>query len=78
MDDAVVRQRIRRRIADGTLPRDGLGALSATNGAGETCDACAVLVSTRQTLDKLARVDPPVLQFHSECFWIWRVERNRV
>ena len=34
MNDATVRQLVRSKIADGTLPRNRIGSVSATYGAG--------------------------------------------
>jgi hypothetical protein len=41
MNDAFVRRVVRAKIEDGRLPRSRLGAVSATNGTNERCDACA-------------------------------------
>ena len=32
------------RIADGRLPNDKIGRVSATYGTGEICDACALVL----------------------------------
>jgi hypothetical protein len=76
MDDAAVRQHVRRRIADGRLPCDRIGRVSATYAADETCAACSTPVSAPQILYKLARADSPELTFHSACFTIWKAERD--
>jgi hypothetical protein len=78
MNDATVRQVIRIKIEDGTLPRDRIGAVSATSGAGQACDACSARVTPERILYKLARAGSPGFLFHSDCFAIWRDERNRV
>lgn len=61
MDDAAVRQHVRRRIADGRLPCDRIGWVSATAtyAADETCAACSIPVSAPQILYKLARAGSP-------------------
>jgi len=76
MDDAAVRQHVRSRIADGRLPCDRIGRVSATYAADETCAACSTPVSAPQILYKLARADSPELRFHSACFAIWKAERD--
>jgi hypothetical protein len=53
MNDAAVRRVVRSKIAQGTLPRDRIGAVSATYGFDEVCDACSASVSPEQVLYKL-------------------------
>jgi len=62
MNDASVRQVVRSKIADGTLPRDRIGAP----------------VPPERVLYRLNRAGSDGLLFHSECFAIWRDERNRL
>lgn len=68
MDDAVRRQKIQDRIADGRLPNDKIGRVSATYGTGEACDACSLAVSTEQVLYRLGRLGVQELIFHNACF----------
>ena len=76
MNDAAVRRVVRSKIVQGTLPRDRIGAVSATYGFDEVCDACSASVSPEQVLYKLDRAGSYGFVFHSECFAIWRDERN--
>ncbi len=78
MDDIVRRQNIRDRIADGRLPNDKIGRVSATYGTGEACDACSLAVSTEQVLYRLGRLGVRELIFHNACFAIWKLERDRM
>jgi hypothetical protein len=80
MNEAVLRENVRSRLADGRLPHDRIGRVSATYGAGEVCDACAALVSTGQVLYRLQRagVRQPLILFHSACFSMWKAERDRL
>lgn len=78
MNDAMVRQVVRSKIADGTLPRDRIGAVSATYGADQVCAACSAPVPPERVLYRLNRAGSDGLLFHSECFAIWRDERNRL
>ena len=79
MDDAVRRQKmIQDRIADGRLPNNKIGRVSATYGTGEACDACSLAVSTEQVLYRLGRLGVQELIFHNACFAIWKVERDRM
>lgn len=78
MNEATVTQVVRRKIIDGRLPRDRVGAVSATYGADEVCDACAASVAPGQILYTLSRAGAGGFAFHRECFGIWRDERNRI
>jgi hypothetical protein len=76
MNDAAVRQVVRNKIADGRLPRDRPGAVKATNGTDEICDACSAPVSPDEVLYKIAREGSRIFVFHATCLAIWRDERN--
>ena len=76
MNDAAVRRVVRSKIVQGTLPRDRIGAVSATYGFDEVCDACSASVSPEQVQYKLDRAGSYGFVFHSACFAIWRDERN--
>ena len=76
MNLTTVRQLVRVKIADGLLPRDRIGSVSATNGTNATCDACAAAVSPEEVLYKIAREGTSGFVFHASCFAIWRTERN--
>ena len=65
-----LRALIDRKLADGTLPRGALGAISETYGAGEVCDACAKHVSHSDVLYRVYR-DFRRIHFHRACFSIW-------
>ena len=77
MNGATVRQLVRSKIADRTLPRNRIGSVSATYGAGQACDACSASVPPERILYELARAGSPGLLFHRACFAIWRDERDR-
>ena len=76
MNDAAVRRVVRSKIVQGTLPRDRIGAVSATYGFDEVCDACSASVSPEQLQYKLDRAGSYGFVFHSACFAICRDERN--
>jgi len=78
MNDAMRRQQIQDRIADGRLPSDKIGRVSATYGTGEICNACSLAVSTEQILYRLGRLGVRELVFHNACFVIWKAERDRM
>ena len=76
MNPVTVRQLVRGKIADGLLPRDRIGSVSATNGTNTACDACSAPVSPEEVLYKIAREGSGGFVFHASCFAIWRTERN--
>jgi hypothetical protein len=78
MNEATVHRAVRDKIAAGRLPRDRTGAVSATYGTDQVCDACSVPVSPEEVMYKLARADSEGFVFHATCFAIWRHERNLV
>jgi hypothetical protein len=78
MNDATVRQLVRDRIADGRLPRNRGGAISATNGADERCDACSTPVSPEEVLFKIAHEGFRQIRVHATCFSVWRDERYKM
>ena len=78
VNDTAVRRVVRDKIADGSLPRDRVGAVRATNGTNETCDVCSAPVSSEEVLYKIARQGSRAFVFHATCFAIWRDERNNM
>ncbi len=76
MNDAAVRRVVRGKIADGRLPRDRIGRVSATYGADEVCAACSASVPSSEVLYRLTRADSDGFMFHATCFAIWKDERN--
>jgi hypothetical protein len=78
MNDAIVRLVVRDKIANGWLPRDRTGAVSATNGTDERCDACSAAVSPEEVLVRVSHAGSRRFAFHATCFAIWRDERNKM
>jgi len=76
MNDPHVRQIVRDKIMAGLLPRDRIGRVSATYGAGEICDACSASVPPSEVLYKLTRAASDGFLFHATCFAVWKEERN--
>ena len=72
MNDAAVRRVVRSKIVQGTLPRDRIGAVSATYGFDEVSDACSASVSPEQLQYKLDRAGSYGFVFHSACFALAR------
>jgi hypothetical protein len=78
MNDDTVRRLVREKITDGRLPRNSAGAVSATNGTGQNCDACSTPVSHEEVLYKLGLAGFKQVRFHATCFAVWRDERRNM
>jgi len=78
MSDATLRRVVREKIADGRLPRDHIGAVSATNGTDEICCVCSEPVSPEEVLYRLAVERFGRFVFHTTCLAVWRDERHRM
>ena len=72
----VVRQRIRRRIEHGTLPRDRTIELWQTPGFGQTCDGCGVTITNADTMSLVCADDWKLIRLHDRCFNLWDEERR--
>jgi hypothetical protein len=78
MNDSTVRQLVRDKISVDRLPRDRRGAVSATNGTNERCDACSAPISPDEVLVRVSQEGSRRFAFHATCFAIWRDERNKM
>jgi hypothetical protein len=74
----VVRQLIRHRIEDGSLPRDRTIELWHGGGYGfsQTCDGCGLTITTADRMSLLCADDWRALRFHADCFQVWDAERQ--
>jgi hypothetical protein len=64
LNDAV-RRVVRDKILDGRLPRERIGAVSATHGTDRLCAACSLSISPDEVVYKLLRVDSEGFVFHA-------------
>ncbi|HXG17361.1 MAG TPA: hypothetical protein VNK50_14030 [Calidithermus sp.] len=71
-----LRRLIRRKLADGTLPRERALRVWAGRGAGERCAACDRAIGADQFLIEALRDDGSALPFHLECFYFWDALRH--
>ena len=78
MSDAAVRRVVRDKIADGRLPGDRTGSVSATNGTDEICNVCSEPVSLEEVLYRLTHERSGRFVFHTTCFAVCRDERNKM
>jgi len=75
VNDAV-RRVVRDKISDGRLPRDRMGAVSASHGIDRLCDACSLSISPEEVVYKVLRMGSDGFVFHATCFAIWRYEQH--
>ena len=71
----VVRQRIRRQIERGTLPRGRTIELWQTPGFGQTCDGCGLTITNADTMSLVCADDWKLIRLHGHCFNLWVEER---
>jgi len=71
----VVRQRIRHRIEDGSLPCDRTIELWHGVGFGQTCDGCGDPITTTDKMSLLCADDWRVIRLHVDCFEVWDAAR---
>ncbi|HXG03006.1 MAG TPA: hypothetical protein VNO23_06315 [Candidatus Binatia bacterium] len=76
MEREALRRLIRRKLAEGTLPRERAARVWAGRGRGEQCDACEETIASGQFLIEALRQEGPSLHFHLECFYFWDALRR--
>jgi hypothetical protein len=78
LNDETLRLRIRSKLQNRLLPRDGIRAAWSSPSAGETCDACDTVLDKDQLLMEGASLERGrrPLQMHVRCFQIWDRERR--
>jgi hypothetical protein len=85
--ERALRETIRQRLQDGTLPRVKPSATWGGPGTGRPCRACArtitqddmefeVEFAVEGPASQVLRSDPQVLYLHAACFAAWELERE--
>jgi hypothetical protein len=75
MDVTLIRQRVRRLLADRVLPCDQERAWAGPGGQGTHCVACDEPIAPTEIEFEVELVSPgPVLRLHRVCYAIWREE----
>jgi len=74
----VIRLLIQGKLRDGRLPYDGVTGARSSPSAGETCDACDMLLAREHALMAVTTLTPGTrpVQFHAICFQVWNDERR--
>ena len=78
VDPQSIRIFIRRKLADGRLPHDGIPRVWGGAGAGETCDGCEDSINKTQFIFEggvSTSQRGVAIQMHVACFKMWDEER---
>ena len=74
--DEGLRLLIRAKLVDGRLPPERMARVWARPANGETCLACAGIITQAQLVMEGVPDGGPPPQFHTKCFSIWQRERD--
>ena len=74
--DDDLRRLIRVKLVDGRLPAGRIARFWARPANGETCLACAGIITQAQLVMEGVPDGGPPPQFHTKCFSIWQRERD--
>jgi hypothetical protein len=70
-------QRIREKIAAGTLPRDAPGMTFRGFGTGERCDGCDAPILSAEMEYEIPLREGRNLRFHVRCVLLWEMYRRQ-
>ena len=76
MDKADRRVRIRRKLAEGRLPRNTIKRVGRAPANEEMCDGCGEIVPKGTMIMEGVNPNGQRIHFHLECFYIWDQERR--
>ena len=77
MDQDALRLLIRRKLASGELPHDGIPRFWGGPPDGEECDACEEVIRADQVvMEGISSTNNQGLQLHVECLYLWDDERD--
>ena len=74
-DDAA--QKIREKLAAGTLPRDAPGMTFAGFGTHHRCDGCDTLILPAEMEYEVPVRDGRTIRFHVRCVLLWEMYRRQ-
>jgi hypothetical protein len=72
----VVRQLIRDRIDNGSLPCDRTIELWHGPGFGQTCDGCGLAITITDLMYLICADDWRAIRLHEDCFVLWEEEKR--
>jgi hypothetical protein len=70
-------QKIRARIAAGTLPRDAPGMTFAGFGTHQACDGCDTPILPAEMEYEVPVRDGRAIRFHVRCVLLWEMYRRQ-
>jgi hypothetical protein len=72
-------QKIREKIAAGTLPREGSGSGTTFAGFGthQRCDGCDAPILPGEMEYEVPVRDRPTMRFHVRCVLLWEMYRRQ-
>jgi len=70
-------QKIRDKIAAGTLPRDASGTTFAGFGTHQVCDGCDAPILPGEMEYEVPVRDRPTIRFHVRCVLLWEMYRRQ-
>jgi hypothetical protein len=77
MERDALRELIRGKLADGSLPRGGIPHVSGGWGRGQVCAACEAAITPDQfVMEGLPDDGSPGVRFHVQCFSFWDLLRR--
>ena len=77
MEQDALRLIIRRKLAEGDLPHDGIPRFWGGPANNEECDACEETISGDQLiLEGISSITNVGIQLHVGCFYVWDTERG--
>jgi hypothetical protein len=74
VEEEVLRNVIRRKLADGRLPSKGVCTAKAGRKQTEQCAACSDDIAPNQTVVEIADSKGRIVALHTDCFAIWNTE----
>jgi hypothetical protein len=74
MDERALRQLIRHKLADGSLPLDGIFRAEVGVKGQAPCDACSLSIPPDQVVIQVVASSGSGARFHRDCFTIWKAE----
>jgi hypothetical protein len=74
VDEEVLRNVIRRKLADGRLPLRGICTAKAGRKPEARCAACSLDIPANETVVEIVASNGRIVSLHIDCFAIWNVE----
>ena len=79
MNPSELRQRIKARIRDGTIPRERPARIWGSAGGARPCAACGEMIHGSDMEIELEFLEPMgfrAYDMHTRCFAVWELQRH--